>query len=154
MAKHCRSYNQIKLKREEENTYLQITTNNQSYFFIEEMDQIAGIPSGFSMSVHFRFLLHFIASKPECTCLRWCSYFQPFPTASGTKAHPMVPILFPLYHVATLRRAESNLKNKIKQWFLPSETCFEDSRENMAGGRWRQMEEQKHFYLKCFCLSE
>lgn len=47
----------------------------QKLFLSEERARIAGIPSGFIMSVHFRFLLHFIASKYECICLQWCLFF-------------------------------------------------------------------------------
>lgn len=33
---------------------------------------MAGTPSGFIMSAHFRCLLHVIASKQECICLQQC----------------------------------------------------------------------------------
>lgn len=92
--------------RKNPHTYRQITNKNSSDSLVEEKDQIAGIPSGFIMSVHFR--LHFIASKHECICLWRCLSFPAISHCISDKSPSDGVIRFQLYHIAILRRAERN----------------------------------------------
>lgn len=128
MIKCYSSYQQIKLKEGSKKLHL---FKNQLNVFLSRKGTDFWAPSGLIVSVHFWLLLHYIASKHECPRLRWGLFF-PVSHCISEKSPSAVAILFQLYHIAILRRAAHNFKNKIKQWFLPSETGFDDSCENMV----------------------
>lgn len=121
-------------------TRLQITAHSARYFLAEEKDQIAAIPSGFMASVRFQVFLHFIASDAAYL-------FQPLPAALATRARPRAPVSSQLYHLAVLRRAQCNLKNRVKRWGLLSETHSEEhgttARDTQVDGRIKLLHLQK-----------